>query len=159
MKRFGGCGVDRSALALLPQVMTVHACNNLPRTLADAAGRGWAVVGTALDDKAVSCTQYQIQQPTVLVIGACHRPCSAPLVGAANLSAGRHACKNSIGRLHLPVCCLSQLNTCRYSFVVQRAHSYILFNCNKVLHGRQACMLLTAQGKVHIQAAPGYLVP
>jgi len=48
----------------------VHSCNNLARTLADAAERGWTVVGAAAERGAEPCTQLAVTGPTLLVVGS-----------------------------------------------------------------------------------------
>lgn len=51
------------------EVMTLYNCRNLPRTLADAAERGWAVVGAAGEAGATPLTEFVADKPTVLVMG------------------------------------------------------------------------------------------
>jgi uncharacterized protein involved in copper resistance len=52
------------------EVMTLHNTRNLPRTLADAAERGWAVVGAAAERDAAALAGFAVERPTVLVMGA-----------------------------------------------------------------------------------------
>ncbi|GBF91307.1 rRNA methyltransferase [Raphidocelis subcapitata] len=51
------------------EVMTLHNARNLPRTLADAAERGWAVVGAAAEREAAALVEFAVDRPTVLVMG------------------------------------------------------------------------------------------
>jgi hypothetical protein len=55
------------------EVMTLHNSKNLPRTLADAAERGWAVVGAAGEAAATPVAQFRVNRPTVLVMGEAPR--------------------------------------------------------------------------------------
>lgn len=41
----------------------------MPRTLADAASKGWAVIGAAAEADAVPISQFQVERPTILVMG------------------------------------------------------------------------------------------
>lgn len=41
----------------------------MPRTLANAAEKGWAVVGAAAESGAVPLADLQVDGPTVLVMG------------------------------------------------------------------------------------------
>lgn len=41
----------------------------MPRTLADAAEKGWAVVGAAAEAGSVPVSQFKVDRPTVLVMG------------------------------------------------------------------------------------------
>lgn len=43
---------------------------SMPRTLADAAEKGWAVVGAAADADTVPLAQFAVERPTLLVMGA-----------------------------------------------------------------------------------------
>jgi hypothetical protein len=43
----------------------------MPRTLADAAEKGWAVVGAAAESGAVPVSEFKVDRPTVLVMGEC----------------------------------------------------------------------------------------
>jgi tRNA G18 (ribose-2'-O)-methylase SpoU len=52
------------------EVMEVHAVKNLPRTLADAAERGWEVVGASGERGAPPLAGARVARPTVLVMGA-----------------------------------------------------------------------------------------
>jgi 21S rRNA (GM2251-2'-O)-methyltransferase len=51
------------------ELMTVHSARNLPRTLAAAREAGWVVLGAAAGSGAVDCREWQIDRPTVLVVG------------------------------------------------------------------------------------------
>jgi 21S rRNA (GM2251-2'-O)-methyltransferase len=51
------------------EVMTLYSTKNLPRTLADAAERGWDVVGAAGDRNAAPLAEAKAARPTVLVMG------------------------------------------------------------------------------------------
>lgn len=42
----------------------------MPRTLADAAEKGWAVVGAAGEDGAMPLASLNVERPTLLVMGA-----------------------------------------------------------------------------------------
>eukprot|EP00775_Hariotina_reticulata_P013568 gene13568-13694_t len=42
---------------------------SMPRTLADAAARGWAVIGAAAERGAMPVSQFKVDRPTVLVMG------------------------------------------------------------------------------------------
>jgi tRNA G18 (ribose-2'-O)-methylase SpoU len=44
-------------------------CRSMPRTLADAAARGWAVVGASAEKEAVPVSHFKVDRPTVLVMG------------------------------------------------------------------------------------------
>jgi hypothetical protein len=41
----------------------------MPRTLADAAEKGWAVVGAAAESGAIPVSEFKVDRPTVLVMG------------------------------------------------------------------------------------------
>lgn len=41
----------------------------MPRTLADASSKGWAVVGAAAEASAVPLSQFSVNRPTILVMG------------------------------------------------------------------------------------------
>lgn len=47
--------VTTKASAGVLEAWPVHSCDNLPRTLADAAERGWTVLGAAADRGSVPC--------------------------------------------------------------------------------------------------------
>jgi 21S rRNA (GM2251-2'-O)-methyltransferase len=51
------------------EAMTLYSSKNLPRTLADAAERGWAVVGAAGEAGAEALGALRVDRPTVLVMG------------------------------------------------------------------------------------------
>lgn len=61
--------VVSKASAGAAELMKLHSCRSMPRTLADAAAKGWAVVGAAADDDAVPLTELRVDRPTVLVMG------------------------------------------------------------------------------------------
>lgn len=50
--------------------MSLYSCRNLPRTLADAASKGWAVLGAAVSQQSVPVTKVSVDRPTLLVIGS-----------------------------------------------------------------------------------------
>jgi hypothetical protein len=54
--------------------MVIHSVGSMPRFLQGQAEAGWAVVGAAVGDDAKDCASYQMQQPTVLVMGAPRPP-------------------------------------------------------------------------------------
>jgi 21S rRNA (GM2251-2'-O)-methyltransferase len=51
------------------EVMTLYNSKNLPRTLADAAERGWDVVGAAGERDATPVAEFKVARPTILVMG------------------------------------------------------------------------------------------
>jgi 21S rRNA (GM2251-2'-O)-methyltransferase len=53
------------------EVLPLHSCRNMQRTLADAAAKGWAVLGAAAGPDSTPVTQWQVTQPTILVMGEC----------------------------------------------------------------------------------------
>lgn len=63
-------GVVSKASAGAMEVMQVHTCTNLPRTLGLAGEDGWTIVGAAAGEEAVACSQYALEGPTVLVLGS-----------------------------------------------------------------------------------------
>ena len=62
-------GVVAKASAGALEAMTVHSCSNLPKTLQQAASCGWQVLGAGTDGEAVSCSEFVMDMPTVLVVG------------------------------------------------------------------------------------------
>lgn len=52
------------------EALQIHDCDNLPRTLAQAAEDGWSVVGASASSEAVECTQINVDRPTLLVLGS-----------------------------------------------------------------------------------------
>jgi hypothetical protein len=46
----------------------------MPRTLADAAERGWAVLGAAAEEGALPLCEVRVERPTVIVMGECRSP-------------------------------------------------------------------------------------
>jgi hypothetical protein len=62
------------------EVLPLHSCRNMQRTLADAAAKGWAVLGAAAGPDSTPVTQWQVTQPTVLVMGECPTPYLRPAV-------------------------------------------------------------------------------
>jgi len=63
-------GTVSKASAGALEVMTVHSCSNMPRTLTQAVADGWAVLGAAADPKAVECSAVVVDKPTILVMGS-----------------------------------------------------------------------------------------
>lgn len=57
------------ASAGVMELVPLNNCRSMPRTLLDAVQRGWAVVGAAAGPGAVPLSSYQVQGPTVLVMG------------------------------------------------------------------------------------------
>jgi hypothetical protein len=51
------------------ELMRLHSCRSMPRTLADAAEKGWAVVGAAAESASVPVSEFKVDRPTVLVMG------------------------------------------------------------------------------------------
>lgn len=51
------------------EVVQLHSCRNLPRTLLDAGQKGWAVLGAAAGRDAVPCSSVAVDRPTILVLG------------------------------------------------------------------------------------------
>ena len=52
------------------ETLQMHDCNNLPRTLAQAAEDGWCVIGASASGEAVECTDIKVDCPTLLVLGS-----------------------------------------------------------------------------------------
>lgn len=52
------------------ELMELQSCASLPRTLADAAARGWQVAGADAEQGSQPLDSYTVQAPTVLVLGA-----------------------------------------------------------------------------------------
>lgn len=52
------------------EAFQVHDCDNLPRTLAQAADDGWCVVGANATNEAVECSALKVDRPTLLVLGS-----------------------------------------------------------------------------------------
>ena len=52
------------------EVVELHSCKNLPRTLLDARAKGWAVLGAAADVNASSVRSVSVSEPTILVMGS-----------------------------------------------------------------------------------------
>lgn len=91
--------VVSKASAGAAELMKLHSCRSMPRTLADAAAKGWAVVGAAADDGAVPLTELRVDRPTVLVMGE-------------NFAADTH--QSSLPARMLPLKKPSTLNTQHY---------------------------------------------
>jgi 21S rRNA (GM2251-2'-O)-methyltransferase len=51
------------------EVMPMHSCKIMHRTLADAAAKGWAVVGAAAGAGSVPVSKWVVDKPTILVVG------------------------------------------------------------------------------------------
>jgi hypothetical protein len=56
------------------EAMVIHSVSSMPRFLQGQAEAGWAVVGAAVGEDAKDCASYQLQKPTVLVMGAPRPP-------------------------------------------------------------------------------------
>ncbi len=52
------------------EAVRVHACPNLPRTLSEAAAKGWAVLGASAEAESEDCSAVAVSKPTVLVVGS-----------------------------------------------------------------------------------------
>jgi 21S rRNA (GM2251-2'-O)-methyltransferase len=52
------------------EAFQMHDCDNLPRTLAQAATDGWCVVGASASSEAVPCSEIVVDRPTLLVLGS-----------------------------------------------------------------------------------------
>ena len=63
-------GVVSKASAGALEKMAIHSCRSLPNTLADARSKGWSVLGAAADPRAISCSEYKVSRPTILVMGS-----------------------------------------------------------------------------------------
>eukprot|EP00890_Picochlorum_soloecismus_P002916 jgi/Picsp_1/3625/NSC_06462-R1_rrna methylase family protein len=63
-------GVVSKASAGALEKMAIHSCRSLPNTLADARSKGWSVLGAAADERAISCSEYKVSRPTILVMGS-----------------------------------------------------------------------------------------
>lgn len=48
----------------------LHDCDNLPRTLAQAASDGWHIIGASASAEALECSQITVSRPTLLVLGS-----------------------------------------------------------------------------------------
>lgn len=53
------------------EAMQLHSCTNMPKTLADAVSKGWAVLGAAMHSNAVGIRNVKVDRPTILVVGKC----------------------------------------------------------------------------------------
>ena len=47
----------------------MHSCSNLPKTLQQASSSGWQILGAGTDGDAVSCSEFVMDKPTILVVG------------------------------------------------------------------------------------------
>ncbi|MEW5305298.1 MAG: hypothetical protein WDW36_007849 [Sanguina aurantia] len=61
--------VSKSSAGAL-EAMQLHSCTNMPRTLADAVSKGWAVLGAAIHSNAVGIRNVKVDRPTILVVGS-----------------------------------------------------------------------------------------
>jgi 21S rRNA (GM2251-2'-O)-methyltransferase len=61
--------VSKASAGVL-EVIELHSCNSLPRTLLDAREKGWLVLGAAAGQSSKSCRDVAVAQPTVLVVGS-----------------------------------------------------------------------------------------
>jgi 21S rRNA (GM2251-2'-O)-methyltransferase len=52
------------------EVMTIRSSSNLMRFLDESKLKGWQVVGTSVDESAVSLESLSLTQPTILVMGS-----------------------------------------------------------------------------------------
>lgn len=52
------------------EAFQIHDCDNLPRTLAQAAEEGWCVVGANATNEATECSEMKVNRPTLLVLGS-----------------------------------------------------------------------------------------
>mmetsp|Transcript_9153 Transcript_9153/g.26240 ORF Transcript_9153/g.26240 Transcript_9153/m.26240 type:complete len:441 (+) Transcript_9153:226-1548(+) len=62
-------GVVSKASAGAVEVMTIHSCSNLPKTLQDARDNGWQVLGAGAEAASMSCSTFVMDKPTILVVG------------------------------------------------------------------------------------------
>ena len=108
----GGAGVVVSAKNSAPlsatvskasagamEAMVIHSVGSMPRFLQGQAEAGWAVVGAAVGDDAKDCASYQMQRPTVLVMGAPRPP--LPSTQPFNVYCRQVQRRRSISRRHL----------------------------------------------------------
>lgn len=63
-------GVVSKASAGAVEALPIHSATNLPRTLAMAVEAGWQVVGASAAPTSVSCQQFAMTRPTILVMGS-----------------------------------------------------------------------------------------
>ncbi|MEW5314141.1 MAG: hypothetical protein WDW38_005660 [Sanguina aurantia] len=61
--------VSKSSAGAL-EAMQLHSCTNMPKTLADAVSKGWAVLGAAIHSNAVGIRNVKVDRPTILVVGS-----------------------------------------------------------------------------------------
>jgi hypothetical protein len=66
--------------AQLAAALFVRVYRSMPRTLADAAAKGWAVVGAAAESGSVPVSQFKVDRPTVLVMGELPGRCCVSLL-------------------------------------------------------------------------------
>lgn len=63
-------GVVSKASAGALEKMTIYSCRSLPTTLNDARSKGWAVIGACADEESIPCEEYELKDPTILVMGS-----------------------------------------------------------------------------------------
>ena len=51
------------------EVLPMHSCKMMHRTLGDAAAKGWAVIGAAAGTGSVPVSKWVVDRPTILVMG------------------------------------------------------------------------------------------
>jgi 21S rRNA (GM2251-2'-O)-methyltransferase len=63
-------GVVSKASAGAVEKMSIYSCKSLPTTLNDARSKGWAVIGACADEESITCEDYDLKDPTILVMGS-----------------------------------------------------------------------------------------